>query len=162
MIRKHKKYSRPRKLYDSARIKEENQLVEKYGLKNKREIWKAEAKVREFRNRAKELVTASSENQEMLFYKLKAIGLKINSTADVLALTKEDLLKRRLSTVLVEKNIAITPRQARQMISHKKIMIDRKVISSPSHIVSVEEMPLISVKIKKLNNKEVKEGEQNE
>ena len=45
MIRKHKKYTRPRKAYDSIRIKEENVLVEKYGLKNKREIWKADARI---------------------------------------------------------------------------------------------------------------------
>ena len=52
MIRKHKKYLRPRKMYESQRIADENALVEAYGLKNKREIWKTEAKVRYFRTRA--------------------------------------------------------------------------------------------------------------
>src|SRR3989344_7201687 len=132
MIRKHKKYSWPRKLYDSTRIKEENVLVEKYGLKNKKEIWKIEAKVREFRNRAKDLITADSEEQEKFFQKLRNVGLNVNSTADVLALTKEDLLKRRLSSLIVEKNIAATPRQARQMIVHKRILMDGRVVSSPS------------------------------
>ena len=44
MIRKHKLYKRPRKLFDISRIKDEDELVKKYGLKNKKEIWKAKAK----------------------------------------------------------------------------------------------------------------------
>ena len=38
MIRKKNSFSWPRKLYDKARIGDENKLVEQYGLKNKREI----------------------------------------------------------------------------------------------------------------------------
>ena len=33
-------FARPKKAYEKTRITEENVLVEKYGLKNKREIWK--------------------------------------------------------------------------------------------------------------------------
>ena len=39
--RRRKKYSRPKKPFDSVRIKEENAVVSEYGLKNKREIWKS-------------------------------------------------------------------------------------------------------------------------
>ena len=60
MIRKKNKFSWPRKLYDKNRISDENKLVEEYGLKNKKEIWKAEAKVKYFRNRAKFLITSDS------------------------------------------------------------------------------------------------------
>ena len=45
-LRKKKNYKKPRKLYDKVRIEDENILVNKYGLKNKREIWKAEAAVK--------------------------------------------------------------------------------------------------------------------
>ncbi|KAF5426797.1 small subunit ribosomal protein S4, partial [Candidatus Methanophagaceae archaeon] len=37
-----KKYERPRRPWVLQRIKDERELAEKYGLKNKREIWKAE------------------------------------------------------------------------------------------------------------------------
>ena len=50
MIRKPNKFSWPRKLYDKIRIGDEDKLVEEYGLKNKREIWKAESKIKYFRN----------------------------------------------------------------------------------------------------------------
>ena len=42
--RKQKKYSRPRKIYDKPRIEEENELIKKYGLKNKKEIWRFNCK----------------------------------------------------------------------------------------------------------------------
>jgi len=38
------------------RIEEENVLREKYGLKSKREIWKADAAIGRIRNRAKLLI----------------------------------------------------------------------------------------------------------
>ena len=44
MKRKHKTYSRPKRPFDKARIEEEAKIKEEFGLKNKREIWKADAK----------------------------------------------------------------------------------------------------------------------
>ena len=162
MKRKHKKFSWPRKLYDKGRILEENKLIEKYGLKNKREIWKTEAKVKYFRNRAKILITASQEEQKKFFGRLNTIGLKARAVADVLVLNKEDLLKRRLATIVASRGLANTPKQARQMIVHKKIMIRDRVVNVPGYLVKVEEENLISVKkkVRKPKVKETKTGEE--
>ena len=56
MKRKHKKYSRPKRPFDKSRIDEEAQIIKDFGLKNKREIWKAEAKVKVMREKAKKLI----------------------------------------------------------------------------------------------------------
>lgn len=146
MIKKHKKFSWPRKLYDLDRITDENKLVEKYGLKNKREIWKTEARVAYLRNRAKKLITASEKEQNLFFTKLNHSGLNVQSIADVLALTKENLFQRRLGMILIKKNLATAPKQARQMISHKRVLIDGKVVSAPGYIVRVDEENLISIR----------------
>ncbi len=146
MIRKRKKFVRPRKLYIKTRIKEENGLLNKYALKSKREIWKTAAKVNYFRKRAMALAKASDEEQMVLFNKLKRIGLKTDSIAEILALKTEDLLERRLPTVLFKKGLSKTPQHARQMIVHKKVLIDGKAINIPGYIVAVEEESLISVK----------------
>lgn len=148
MKRKHKLYAKPKKLYDAARIKSEDKLVTKYGLKNKREIWKAEAKVNYFRSRAKALITADRESQESFFAKLTQIGLKVNSVADVLALGKEDVLKRRLSTVVADKGLANTPKEARQMIAHKRILVDGRLMNIPSYLVGFDEENKIELKKK--------------
>jgi small subunit ribosomal protein S4 len=148
MIRKKKKFSWPRKLYDKSRILEENKLKEKYGLKNKREIWKTETKVKYFRNRAKSLITADAEKLSKFFRNLNKYGFNVKTTADVLALNVEDILKRRLSSILVQKKIATAPKQARQMITHKKIMIGDSVVNVPGYLVRVDEENLIKVKEK--------------
>lgn len=148
MIKKKKKFSWPKKLYDKPRIIEENGLVERYGLKNKREIWKTEAKVKYFRTRAKALITADHEEQKNFFNKLNQIDLRVDSIADVLALNKEDLLRRRLSTIVAARGLANTPRQARQMIVHKKIIIGDRVVNVPGYFVKKTEEGSISVRKK--------------
>jgi small subunit ribosomal protein S4 len=158
MIRKHKKFDRPRRLYDKRRILDENKLVEKYGLKNKREIWKMEAKVKYFRSRAKDLITAPHDEQKHFFAKLNTIGLKVKTIADVLALDKEDLMKRRLSTIVAEKRIGNTPKHARQMIVHKKIMIGGTVVNVPGYFVRVDEEDSIKLRKKVATTKIEKAG----
>ncbi len=146
MIKKRKKFSWPKKIYDKNRIASEDKLAEKYGLKNKREIWKVEAKVRYFRNRAKDVITSPEEEKKKLFDKLNLIGLNVGSIADVLALNKENLLKRRLASVVVKRGLANTENQARQMISHKRVLVNGRVVSSPGYFVRVDEEPSISMK----------------
>lgn len=151
--RKHKRYSRPRKPFDKPRMEEENKIAEEFGLKNKREIWKADAAVSRLRRRAKKLITASAEKQEELFNKLRQMGLKVESIPDVLALDKKDWMQRRLQTVVMKKKLARTPNQARQMIVHKQVMINGNVVNQPSYIVAVEEEDKISIKEAKLKKK---------
>ena len=74
-------------------------------MKNKKEIWKTDAKVNYLRTRAKDLITAEQEDQQKFFDKLNKIGLNVNSIADVLALNKENLLKRRLATIVWKKGL---------------------------------------------------------
>src|SRR3989344_3122733 len=116
MIRKKKRYARPKRLYEKVRILEENKIMAIYALKNKTEIWKADAKINYYRSRAKELAKKSFEEQKVLFDRLTALGIKVSSIADVLALKIENLLERRLPTIVVKKGLAKTSKQARQMV----------------------------------------------
>jgi small subunit ribosomal protein S4 len=157
-IRSRKKYSRPRKHFDKERIEEENVLREKYGLKNKREIWVADASIKKIRSLAKDLITKNEEEKNNFIERLNKKGFKIKSIAEALALDKENWLKRRLQTIVFEKEIAKTPKQARQLIVHKKISIGNRIINIPSYQVSLIEESLveISLKPKKDKKKEVK------
>jgi small subunit ribosomal protein S4 len=148
MIRKKNQYRRPLKPFESVRIKAENEIRKKYGLKNKTEIWKTQAKVDYYRGRAKALANKPYEEQKVLFGKLQALGLKVETIADVLGLQVEDLLQRRLSTVVAQKKLADTPKQARQMIVHKKVAVNNKVVNSPGYFVKIAEENKIEVKQK--------------
>lgn len=164
MKRKHKKYSKPKRPFDKARIEEEAVIKKEFGLKNKKEIWKADAKIKSIREKAKKLISAGAEEQKALCERLKKIGLDVNSIADILSLDKKDYLERRLQTILVNKKIAKTQKNARQLITHKKILINGNVVSSPSYIVPVELEDKIALKekIKKEKPKEVPEAEKAE
>lgn len=148
MKRKHKIYSRPKRPFNKERIMEENEIKNEFGLKTKTEIWKIEARVKEMRERAKELISASPEAQQELFKRLKKKGFNVNTISDVLSLNKIDYMKRRLQTILVNKKIASTPKGARQLITHRKVLVNGGVVDSPSYIVPIEYEDKISLKIK--------------
>ena len=147
MIRQSKKYSRPHRPFDKARIDDENVLREKYGLKNKKEIWKADASIGRVRNLAKQLIVASDQDKQAFVLRLHNRGFKVENIADVLSLNKEDWLKRRLQTVLLSKGLTTTPKQARQLITHKHVAIGNQIVNVPSYMVTLEEEPKVSLNI---------------
>ena len=153
MKRKHKIYSRPKRPFEKNRLAEEAEIKKEFGLKNKKEIWKAEAKVKSIREKAKKLISAKPEEQQALFDRLKKIGLNVNSIGEVLALDKKDYLNRRIQTILVKNKLASTTKGARQLITHKKVLVNKKIIDSPSYIVPIKLENKITLK-QKLKTKE--------
>ncbi len=158
MKRKHKLYSNPKKPFDKLRIEEEKKIMEEFGLKNKKEIWKAEAKVKLVREKARKLIKSPPENQKNLFDQLKKIDIKVDSLTDAFALDIKDYLERRLQTIVFKKRFANTIKEARQKIVHRKILVDQKVINKPSYLVPVELENKITLKVKSPLLKEVSEN----
>jgi small subunit ribosomal protein S4 len=143
--RQRKKYSRPLHPWDKTRMDAEDALLKKYGLRRKKEIWKMAAILRGWRRQARRLLALSGRQAELetrqLLERLRKFGLVgENATLDdVLSLTLEDLLERRLQTVLFRKGMARTPRQARQLIVHGHVSIGGQRVRVPSYLVSTEE-----------------------
>jgi len=108
------------------------------------------------REKAKKLISANESEKESFFERLRKIGLKVDSIGDVLSLNKKDYLGRRLQTVLVKKGLATTPKSARQLITHKKVLINGNSINAPSYIVPIKLEDNITIKQKKAKG-EVKE-----
>jgi len=159
--RKRKNYNRPKKIYDKARIDEEDLLVKKYGLKNKREIWKADFAIGKIRNMAKKLITSSDERRQEFIDRQKLKGFPVETTADILALNAEDYLKRRLQSIVVKKGLATKHKQARQFITHKHVTIGGNIINSPSHLTTLEEEKNVELNlVLPVKKKEVKAEEE--
>lgn len=137
--RQTKKYNRPRKMFDINLIKEENDLIKKYGLKSRREVWRADFAIETIRNIAKRLITAPEKDKEVFLEKQRKKGFSVNNIAEVLSLNKEDYLKRRLQSIVVSKKLATTHKHARQLIVHKHITLNGNRIGSPSHLTTVTE-----------------------
>ena len=146
-IRKHKKFNRPRKLFDVNLIKEETNLITKYGLKSRREVWRANYAIENLRRIAKSLITAEEDKKQEFIDRQVKKGFNVASIADVLALSKEDYLKRRLQSVVVSKGFAKTHKQARQLIAHKHILLGGNAIDSPSHLTTLDEENALSANI---------------
>ena len=141
-----KKYETPRHPWRADVLAEELRLVGEYGLRNKRELWRAASKLRKYRAQARALFTVTGEKrrqeEEKLLKKLYRLGLlPENATLDdVLRLTVRDFLERRLQTIVYRLGLARTPYQARQFIVHGHVYVgDRKVRSPSYHVMRGEE-----------------------
>ncbi len=140
-----KKYTPPSHPWQKARIESEKAIVKQYGVKNKKEIWKMGAMLRSFTSQAKTLIVATTgqamKEKENLIKKLQRYGfVGADATIDqILGLTLNDIMNRRLQTIVVKKRLATNVKQARQMITHKHIAVAEKKISSPSYLVTLEE-----------------------
>jgi small subunit ribosomal protein S4 len=143
--KKRKQFQRPRKSFQKERIEKERELKKIYGLKNKRELFRAETIVRAKRGTARKLLALSLENrlkrEKELLDSLINIGVLNASPTleDVLVLTTEALLERRLQTIVWRKGLANTQKQARQFIVHGHISVDGKKLDKPSYLVLASE-----------------------
>ena len=167
-----KTYERPRKPWVKDEILLRNQLCEKYGLKNKKELWKAEAFLRRKRKAARQLLAmpleSRLERQKELIESLVRYGLlkKDSTLDDVLSLTGEEMLERRRQTIVRRKGLAKTIKQARQLVRHGHIAINGKRVTAPGYLVKKKEedsityfKPEIGEKIKAMvASKEAKGG----
>ncbi|NND85739.1 MAG: 30S ribosomal protein S4 [Nitrosopumilus sp.] len=128
---------------------EELKTIGTFGLRSKRELWKAHTELSRVRHQARSLLALGQEVREekepILMKSLARIGLVSGDASldDVLNLTPNDLLSRRLQTMVTKKLGFRTPYQARQAVIHGHIMIGDRRVNIPSYTVTVEEEDII-------------------
>ncbi|HLC39347.1 MAG TPA: 30S ribosomal protein S4 [archaeon] len=150
MKRQRKSYKTPTKGWSKQRIEREREILKSYGLRKKREIWKFETLLRKFRRLARELAAKIDKGKEkILVDKVVKLGLFDQGATldDVLGLTLEKVLDRRLQTIIFKKGFANTLGQARQFIVHGHVKINDRRITYPSYIVLKEEEDKIKIQI---------------
>jgi small subunit ribosomal protein S4 len=138
-------YETPKHPWEAARMEEEAKLLQKYGLKNKRELWKAQSVLRGFRRQARDLqarlrageAQARRETDQLLgrLTRLGVLAAGAPTIDDVLALTTEDLLKRRFEWVVFSRGLAPTPFGARQWIVHGHFSVGDHRVTRPGYLV---------------------------
>ena len=148
--RQKKKYQKPKNPFQKDRMNEELEYLGKFGLRNKKEFWRHRTQLGNWRNIARQsrklLKEKAKEVQQTLIQKLQKLGILGPEAEfdDVLLMNVEDVLKRRLQTMVYEKGLAATIYEARQRIVHGHIQVGNKKISAPSYIVKKAEEDLIS------------------
>ena len=143
--RKKKKYTTPLHPWSKEKIGSERVLVDEYGLKNKKEVWRAESLLRNFKNQAKKLIGGAGKQvekeEEQLISRIIRLNLlqKGAKLDDVLGLDIKDILERRLQSMVYRGNLARSISQARQFIIHGHIIVNERKIDVPSYLVLADE-----------------------
>lgn len=143
--KQRKKYETPRFPWRTDILQEELKLLGQYGLRNKHELWRHETMLSKFRGIARSLIGKAPEErgkmEEELLTRLKRLGVLPETAVldDVLDLTVEDILERRLQTIVFRKGLAKTIHQARQLITHGHISIGKQRVTVPGYLVTREE-----------------------
>ena len=142
-------YEAPKHPWEAGRMEEERKLLGKYGLKNKRELWKAQSELRGLRRQARDLQarlrvgeTQARRETDNLLARLTRLGiLPVGAPTidDVLALTTEDLLRRRLEWIVFSRGLAPPPYGARQWIVHGHFSIGDHRVTRPGYLVASAE-----------------------
>ncbi|WP_436344352.1 30S ribosomal protein S4 [Natronorubrum sp. FCH18a] len=147
-----KQYETPNHPYQGERIASEHSLLDRYGLANKEELWRAQSELRSYRREARELLGQAQDDEvvirrsEEFLGRLKRVGVldEGDELGDILSLEIEDVLERRLQTVAYRKGLANTPQQARQFIIHGHIVVGEQRHCIPSYVVDVDEEDLVA------------------
>ncbi|OLC22504.1 MAG: 30S ribosomal protein S4 [Thaumarchaeota archaeon 13_1_40CM_3_50_5] len=140
-------------IWTTDQLNAELYIMGSYGLRNKRELWKAQTEVARIRNQARALLALSAEaraeKEKRLLNFLNRLGLaKEGATLDdILNLKIEDLLERRLQTIVMKKSGIKSPYQARQLVSHRHVSIGNRKVNIPGYLVRTEEEPQILLHI---------------
>ncbi len=143
MVKKLKKqYETPSEAWDEDRIEQEKELIEEFGLRNKREVYKAESELRGLRRQARKAVAADDNKQiQPLLDRAHNLGLikEDGSIEDVLSLDTREILNRRIQTAVERKGFADTVKEARQLVVHGHIFVDGQKVNVPGYLLTQEE-----------------------
>ena len=137
--------------FEKERLDSELLLIGKYGLKNKREVWRTQYLLTRIRKAARELLTLEKDDPRRLFEgqalidRMMRIGVldkKENQLDYVLSLTTQKFLERRLQTIVNANKYSKSIHQARTLIFQKKIAMNKgtryQIINIPSFVVRKE------------------------
>jgi small subunit ribosomal protein S4 len=148
-----KRYETPNHPYQEDRIAEESELLGRYGLKNKEELWRAQSELRNYRREARRLIgeaqgdlDAAAEAGSEFVESLRRNGIldETDEIQAVLSLDETDVLERRLQTVAYRQGLGNTPQQARQFIVHGHVTVGDARVTRPGHQVTTHEEDQLS------------------
>ncbi len=142
-----KTFKKPRRPFEKERLDAELKIVGEFGLRNKRELWRVQMVLSKMRSRARDLLTLDEADPRRLFegeallrrmFKYGFLTEDQNKLDYVLALTPQDVLERRLQTLVFKLGLAKSIHHARVLIRQKHIRVGKQIVNVPSFLVQVE------------------------
>lgn len=150
------KYDTPTHPWKKGRIEEEHALKEQFGLKKvggMKEIWKAKSKLRRWRQNAMKLIGRVdtteghfSREKDDLVASLYRRGLLGDGASldDILQISVEHVLSRRLQSQVYYRGLAASMRQARQLVVHGHIALGDQKMTVPGYIITRDDESMLT------------------
>ncbi|ELP84310.1 40S ribosomal protein S9, putative [Entamoeba invadens IP1] len=147
-------YKTPKVPFDRTRFDAELKLAGQFGLKCKREIQRVHFMLGHMRTIAKVMLMKSATDPKRilegnaLLRRLHNLGILPKDQTKlefVLALKEENLLERRLQTIVFRKGFAKSIHHARVLIRSKLISVGKQIVDVPSFMVRVSSEPLVQL-----------------
>ncbi|KAM0675396.1 hypothetical protein GVAV_001223 [Gurleya vavrai] len=151
----------PKRPFDKDRLIDEMKLVGQFGLKNKRELWIVQKDNDKTKEKARDLLICSHEQEVIvqgrnLLNKLVKRGILkdvdfrsktdiIENLNKVLNLTASDFLERRLQYRVYEMGIADNVHAARCLIVQKQISVRGNVVNKPGFEVGCDDEAFVEL-----------------
>jgi small subunit ribosomal protein S4 len=148
--KKHKRFTTPKRPFDQSALAEELRLLGAYGLRNKRELWRHRTELSRLRRLARSRQSLDpverAEAERQMIRKLSGLGVVAEKATleDVLSLRIEELMERRLQTVVYRRGMAKSLFQARQLVTHGHVSIGDKKVRAPSYWVTLDDEAKLS------------------
>ncbi len=143
-----RKYEKTKPMWNKERIEREHGMRDKYGLGNMHELWKATTEVGKIRRNVRAVLAgrASEGVGNQIIARLVRYGVvKSGATLDdLLVVSPEAILDRRLQSVVYKKGMSKSVKQARQLIVHGFIAIEGQRVHAPGYLVTSDEESRIS------------------
>merc|ERR1712048_960505 len=126
-----KTFKKPRRPFEKERLDAELKIVGEYGLRNKRELWRIQMVLSKLR-----IFDSNALMRRM--YKYGFLDETQTKLDYVLALTAQDVLERRLQTLVFKLGLAKSIYHARVLIKQRHIRVGKQIVNVPSFLVRVD------------------------
>lgn len=154
VIRRRKIAVTPRNPWEKTRLIKELQLLGKFGLRNKHELWIVLAMLKKDKEQARKMLITTEKEEfftqgRALLHKLNRNGLisgvDFNDQDDlskclkcVLNLELPDYLSRRLQSLVLQRGLARDVNHARTLITQGHITVNGRVNKKPGMLIRSE------------------------
>lgn len=153
-------WNRPKNPYEKLRLCNEIRMINFFGLKNKRELWRTQFFLSKLRKVAEKLIYKKAKLERIptqsygilwFCYKYNFMNNMTFCLESIIKIDLRSILSRRLQTVVKQLKLSKTIHEARILIMHKHIQVKNQIVNKPSFLVRKDNEIFISFSLNSIH-----------